>query len=107
MRFKENHKMALDEVLLTMPGIKGGKAFGYPAYKVNGKVFAFVCGDGIALKLPEKRVIEMIENNDHAKPFQPVEGVYWREWVAIAPPTTDTYQAYIPLFEESIQFVVD
>ena len=30
-------KAIMDELLLGMPGVKGSKAFGYPAYKVNGK----------------------------------------------------------------------
>lgn len=107
MNFKEDHKTVMDEIVLMMPGIKGGKAFGYPAYKVNGKVFAFVCGDGIALKLPEARVHEILKTDDATKPFQPVEGTYWREWISIAPENPDSYNGYAGLFEESIQYVVD
>jgi hypothetical protein len=34
----------------SMPG---GKAFDYPAYKVNGKGFAFLGSAGAAVKLPK------------------------------------------------------
>jgi hypothetical protein len=98
-------KAIMDGLLLGMPGVKGSKAFGYPAYKVNGKVFAFVGSHGIAIKLPLARVQDLIATNEGMKPFEVGEGVVWREWVSIDRPQSDDYAQDIDLFEESMLFV--
>jgi hypothetical protein len=54
------HKDMMDGLLLGMPGVKGSKAFGYPAYKVNGKVFAFVGSQGVSIKLPLGSLYQVI-----------------------------------------------
>ncbi|MBC6936530.1 MAG: hypothetical protein DPW18_20705 [Chloroflexi bacterium] len=104
-RYNPGHKTALDQILLAMPGVRDGKAFGYPAYKVSGKVFAFIGGMGMALKLPEGRVHELLQANPTMKPFEPTEGVFWREWVSIDHADPSAYEQYESLFAESIRFV--
>ena len=98
------HKAVLDGLLLGMPGVKASKAFGYPTYKVNGRVFAFV-GTGVSLKLPATRVQELIAAHPDMKPFEVAEGVVWREWVSIQRPDSEDYAQDVDLFEESSQFV--
>jgi hypothetical protein len=46
LHYRDEVRAALDDLVLGIPGVKGGQAFSYPAYKVNGKVFAFVGGAG-------------------------------------------------------------
>jgi hypothetical protein len=41
--YDEQRRAKMDEMLLVMPGVKASKAFGYPAYKINGKGVCF-CG---------------------------------------------------------------
>jgi hypothetical protein len=94
----------MDGLLLGMPGVKASKAFGYPAYKVNGRVFAFV-GTGVSIKLPASRVQELIAANPAMKTFEVGNGVVWREWVSIQRPKSEDYAQDINLFEESLQFV--
>lgn len=103
--FNPQHKTMMDALVTGMPGVKGSKAFGYPAYKVNGKVFAFVGGNGVAIKLPATRVQELIVGGDVMKPFEVADGVVWREWVSIDRPQSDDYVQDIDLFEESVSFV--
>jgi len=98
-------KAAMDGLLLGMPGVKGGKAFGYPAYKVNGKIFAFVGGDGVSIKLPAARVAALTAAQPEIKPFEVTDGVIWREWVMIEHPDPETLAQHIDLFEESLVFV--
>jgi hypothetical protein len=98
------HKTMLDGLLLGMPGVKASKAFGYPAYKVNGRVFAFV-GTWVAIKLPAPRVQELMSAHPDMKPFEVADGVVWREWVSIQRPNSGDYAQDIDLFEESLQFV--
>jgi hypothetical protein len=100
------YKTMMDALVKGMPGVKDSKAFGYPAYKVNGKVFAFVGGSGVAIKLPAARVQELIANHDEMKPFEVADGVVWREWVSINKLNSERYVQYIEWIEESVQFVV-
>lgn len=105
--FREDHKAALDALLLAIPGVSAGKAFGYPAYKVSGKMFAFVGGEGMSLKLPESRVNELIAAHDAMHPFEPSEGRIWKQWVSIDHANSEDYRQHVALYEESVQFVAE
>ncbi len=103
--FRPEIKAVLDETLLLIPGVTAGKMFGYPGYKINGKAFSFVGGDGMSLKLPQERVQALLEESPAMRPFEPVEGTIWREWVAIIHDDASEYAQYEALFIESVQFV--
>ncbi|MFN8376622.1 MAG: TfoX/Sxy family protein [Anaerolineae bacterium] len=64
------HQTILDDMLLRIPGVSVRKTFGSPGYYVEGKMFACVFGDSIALKLPEATIAEVLKRED-AGPFQP------------------------------------
>ena len=103
--YRPEAKALLDKMLLRIPGVQSAKAFGYPAYKINGKVFAFVGKTGIGVKLPEERVRELVAAGGAMLPFEPAEGIAWREWVSVEVSDVALYRNYERLFEESIQFV--
>ena len=103
MTFRPGSNDVLDDVLLPIPGIKGGKAFGYPAYKVNGKIFCFVGDKSIALKLPMKRVQALIADLPEASPFE-ANGI-WKEWVSLQHDDPDDYRRHEDLFHESLEYV--
>lgn len=103
--YRTDHKTMLDALLLEIPGVKSGKAFGYPSYTIGGRVFAFVGGAGISLKLSEARVQALIAENPAMKPFEPAEGIIWRQWVSIDREDSSDYRDDIALMEESIAFV--
>jgi hypothetical protein len=71
INYREDIQAALDRFLIGIPGVKGGKAFGYPAYKVNGKIFCFVGGTGVSIKL--ERVMHFLDSvfpySPHPKPL--------------------------------------
>lgn len=98
-------KAALDKILLHIPGVQSSKAFGYPAYKINGKVFAFAGSKGASVKLPKTRVRELLDAGGAARPFEAAEGVVWKEWVLLELPTVEMYRNYSGLFDEAIQYV--
>jgi hypothetical protein len=104
--FNANHKAALDKLLLRMPGVTTGKAFGYPAYKINGKPFAFVESTGVALKLPEGRIRELVAASGTMRWFEPVKGMIWEEWIAIQRLNSADYWLDLGLFEEAVCFAV-
>ena len=103
--YDEKRKAKMDEMLLVMPGVKASKAFGYPAYKINGKVFAFVGSKGVAIKLPAARVKALLDGQV-MKPFEAGEGNVWREWISIQRETLDDYEQDAGLFEESVEFLL-
>lgn len=105
MAYKEENKTVVDALVLDIPGVKGGKAFGYPAYKVKGKVFAFVGEVGIALKLPEDRVAELVNDQAEIRPFEVTDGVIWKQWVYIERKNAEDYRQDVSLMEEAIAFV--
>ncbi|HEY5526023.1 MAG TPA: MmcQ/YjbR family DNA-binding protein [Candidatus Anoxymicrobiaceae bacterium] len=80
--FEPARKEALDAFLLDNPEVEPGKAFGMPAYYVNGKMFARVFGDGVTVKLPADDVGELLEREGVSE-FQPMEGRKMKNWVVI------------------------
>lgn len=101
----EAAKAYLDKALLHIPGVKAGKAFGHPAYKINGRIFALAGERGIVLKLPEARVRELVASSAALLPFGPAAGIVWREWLLVAPENEALFQHYAQLLDEAIQFV--
>jgi hypothetical protein len=99
--FNSNCKAVLDRLLLRMPGVTAGKAFGYPAYKINGKPFALIESSGIALRLPANRIRELIVANGVMRWFEPVKGMIWEEWLAIQRLNASDYWLDLGLFEEA------
>lgn len=107
IRYRPEVKDVVDGMVLGMPGVTVGKAFGHPAYKANGKVFAFVGMNGVALKLPAGRVQAlMAENPEIMRHFEPADGIVWREWLSLELDDADGYHAYADLMEESVSFVL-
>jgi len=103
--YNEAQKLVMDDLVLGMPGVRGDRMFGYPGYKVNGKVFAFVGGSGIAIKLPEARAKQLVESGQGMVYFEPAEGIVWKSWVLIVRPQADEYREDVALFEESVGYV--
>ncbi len=103
--YRDDIRAALDTFLIGIPGVKGGKAFGYPAYKVNGKIFCFVGGEGISLKLGEARVRELIAEQPNMSVLEVTEGTRWKAWLKIKGLPPEAYEEYFPLFEEAISLV--
>lgn len=104
-RYSPHHKTLLDTIMLDIPGVTVGQAFGYPAYNINGKVFAFVGGPGMSLKLPEMRAKFLIATRPEIRPFEPAEGIVWKSWISIMPTDFHAYEQYEDLFHEAVEFV--
>ena len=103
--YDETRKAKMDEMLLAMPGVKASKTFGYPAYKIAGKVFAFVGSKGVAIKLPEERVNALMDGKT-LKQFEVGDGVVWRQWLSIQRAESEDYDQDAALFEESVEFLL-
>ena len=69
----------------------------------GGKVFAFTRPEGLAMKLPETRIAELIESRDAA--FLVMGKRAMREWVVLRYSTPGEFMLDRNLFEEARKFV--
>jgi hypothetical protein len=79
---------------------KAGK-FGSDALKVDGKIFAMLTKGELVLKLPRKRVDELIASGTGTR-FDPGRGRVMKEWVTVAPGESAKWPE---LADEALSFV--
>ncbi len=103
-RYIKSHKQVMDDILLANPLVTAGTMFGYPCYKINGKAFCFVGGEGIGIKLPRERIAELLENNAEYHEFYPADGIKWKSWMAIDYADSENYHQHQDLYDESMSF---
>ncbi len=99
--FNPEHEKILNEMVGDIPGAKAGKMFGFPAYKVNGKLAVGLWETGIVAKVGPQRVKELIGKPGIAT-FEPMAGRAWKDWVLL----TDHFEANRALFEEAVEYVM-
>ena len=102
--FNPRHKEVLDPMLLSIPGVDAGNMFGYPAYYIDGKMFACLYEDGVGLKVPEELANKLIgrEGIDH---FVPLGRKKMREWIQISRERSEDYIDDEPIFLSSVKYV--
>lgn len=103
---EERSKPWFDSTLLNLPGVKAGKMFGYPAYKIEGQFFAFLSRGGIAVKLAPERTAELAATHDDITFFEPAPGRVWRNWALIKHDTPKAYLFDTPIFIEAMEYVL-
>jgi hypothetical protein len=104
--FNTAHKAVLDDLLLDIPGVVPGKMFGYPAYFTGKKLCICLYEQGVGIKLPEATAQRLLESDQNVIPFQPLGRPRMREWVQINLDRSDEYREYLPVFEESINYLL-
>ena len=102
--FNDKHREALDAMLLEIPGVKAGKAFGYPGYYIGGKLFACVYGEGVALKVP-REVRDSLLAGKGADYFEPMGRAKMKEWVLVTRKRPSDYDKLEEAFLAAISFV--
>ena len=105
-QFNPQHKAVLDGLLLGHPFVRAGKMFGYPAYYAGQKLCISLYEQGVGLKLPEASANRLLQSDAHVTPFQPMGRRKMREWVQITLLRSEDYQQYLPVFEESIAYLL-
>lgn len=106
MNFNLEHKAVLDDMLLGNPLVRAGKMFGYPAYYAGNKLSMCLYEQGVGIKIAEHTATRLLESDPHVIPFQPLGRPKMREWIQINLAHSEDYRQYLPVFEESIQFVL-
>jgi TfoX/Sxy family transcriptional regulator of competence genes len=79
-----------------------GKGFGSTGQlKIDGKIFAMLVRRELVLKLPRRRVDELVESGQ-GKRFDAGKGKPMREWFVVSPTSK---QPWVSLAKEAIEFV--
>ncbi len=102
--FDEEIKLIVDDILLDIPDIEPGNAFGLPGYYINGKLFASVFESGLTLKLPKEKCDDLIQNSDGFDSFAPL-GNKMKEWVHMTKDDPESFSEEMDLIFQSIDFV--
>ena len=89
---------------VTAPGEQGRRrGFGSSALKVNGSIFAMLVNEHVVVKLPGRRVEELL-GSGAGEPFSGGRGTPMREWVIV---TSTDDRIRLDLVEEAFSFVRD
>ncbi len=83
------------------PQTAAGRSFGSDALRVHARIFAMMSDGRLILKLPARRVAELIGAGE-GQPFDAGKGRPMKEWVAIG---TDRQDRWLPLATEALVFV--
>ena len=102
--YDEEIKEIIDDILLEIPEVEPGHAFGLPGYYVNGKLFASVYESGLTLKLPKEKCSDLIERVDGFDAFAPL-GNIMKEWAHLTKEDPNDFENEIELMIESMNFV--
>jgi hypothetical protein len=107
-RAAEEGFAAIVSALGQRPGVStpdaapaSGARFGSSALRVHGHIFAMVSAQRLVLKLPAKRVTELLAAG-RGSPFDGGKGRPMREWVSLAPEHPDDW---LDLATEALSFV--
>jgi hypothetical protein len=68
------------------------RAFGQTSLKANGKIFAMLVKERLVVKLPRKRVDELV-GAGLGERFDPGHGRIQREWLSVRSPDADDWLA--------------
>jgi hypothetical protein len=75
----------IEQSELGISSVSAGTGFGRSTgLRVSAKIYAIYNDDGLILKLPSRRVEELIAAGDGA-PWGPGTGKTMKEWVAVSP----------------------
>lgn len=100
-KFNPEHEKVLHSMLKDVPAAKPGQMFGYPAYKVNGKLAVGLYDSGITAKIGPERAKALV-GKPGVEAFEPMPGRIWKDWVLL----TGHFDQHRALFEEAVEYVL-
>jgi TfoX/Sxy family transcriptional regulator of competence genes len=71
---------AADETVSSWPDVRAKQVFGHRGFVHNGKMFAFLAENGLALKAENAAAAEQLYESGTAVPFVYREGMEMRGW---------------------------
>jgi hypothetical protein len=79
---------------------RGGSGFGRSAVRYQGKIFAMLVRGSLVLKLPARRVGELVAAGEGVH-FDANKGIPMKEWLSLDPRSG---QPWLPLAHEALDF---
>jgi hypothetical protein len=99
-KFQPEHEAAMNKLMEKQTDAKPGQMFGYPGYKVNGKLAVGLFSNGIIVKVGKEKAAKLIADGK-AETFEPMPGRAWKDWVLL----TDNFDASAKLFKDAVALV--
>jgi hypothetical protein len=99
----EDRYADLIDELAGVPGVDppaGGRGFGRSALRFHNKIFVMFVRGRLVLKLPAKRVDELVGDGDGVR-FDANKGTPMKEWFSLDP---DSGRDWAPLAREALDF---
>jgi TfoX/Sxy family transcriptional regulator of competence genes len=96
-------EVVLDMLLSAVPDATCRTMFGCPAYFIDGKMFACVYGDSLAMKLPEDFANDLLSAG-RATAFQPYDKAPMRERVQIDRADPPDYRLDLAIIRAAADF---
>lgn len=94
------HEKQLNEAMKGVKDAEQGKMFGYPGYKVNGKLAVGLHEWGVIAKVGAARAQELIKAGKGST-YEPLKGRVWRDWVLFK----DNISKHKDVFQEAVKYV--
>ena len=108
MNASEQFRALVETMLARSEATFGGdeskgarRSFGATSLKANGKIFAMLVKDRLVVKLPQKRVDDLVDQGAGER-FDPGHGRIQKEWLSVGSSAPDDWLA---LAAESEAFV--
>ena len=102
---KPTRKAQIDAVVLKLPNVATKKIGGLDAYLVNGRMFACISGDGLALRLPAATARDLQFSRENVGPFQPGGTASSKEWIQVNRADAADYEKDFELLQAAFDFV--
>jgi hypothetical protein len=96
--YKPEHEAAMNKIMASQKDAEAGKMFGYPGYKVNGKMTIRLHEDGVLVKVGRPAAEKLIADGK-GKQFEPLKDRPWRDWVLL----TDNIESQSGLFKDAVE----
>ena len=81
------------------------KMFGYPAYFINGNMFAGVHGDKLFLRLSDADMAEIMKDCKDVTAFEPMPGRAMKGYVVLPKPVYSDDKLFAEWLDKSIEYV--
>ena len=105
MGYSEDIAGVVPRVVGKRPGVRGKKGVsGRPQFFGGDRLFAFIAGEGVALKLPADVVQQVVNGVDYL-PFKMRNKPVLKEWIRIKHDDAATYAKDAALFKKAVAFV--
>ena len=99
-KYDPKDEAAVSKIMAKHSAAEAARMFGFPAYKVNGKMAVRLHEDGVLVKVGRAQAEKLISAGT-AKKFEPLPDRPWRDWVLL----TDNIEGHADLFKQAVDVV--